>query len=223
MEKEFQMKKLILNGLLTLVLLLARAGLAAVPTADDPKAWEGLTPAQIQKVKAGEIVIMGADQPQGDEAKRYIRAAMILNQPIDTAWALFRHTEKQEQYLPELVKSTLAEDHGNWDRIDFFVKILFVNINYRDIHHYEPENYYFYWALDPDHKNDLKQQEGYWRLYKLDDKRTLGRYGTIVQLSDLIPKSIMETMTKQNLPVDMAAVKKYIDSGGTWAKPGYTK
>ena len=217
------MNRIKLAGWLLGVFVLARSGLAAAPSADNLEAWKGLTPEQIKQVKAGEILILGANTPQGDEAKRFIQAAMILNQPIDTAWALFRHTEKQEQYLPELVKSTRAEDHGNWDRIDFFVKLLFFNIRYRDIHHYEPENYYFYWALDPDFKNDLKQQEGYWRLYKLDDKRTLGRYGTMIQLSDLIPKSIMEAATKQNLPVDMEAVKKYIDSGGTWAKPGYQK
>jgi hypothetical protein len=217
------MNRIKLAGLLLGVFVLARSGPAAVPSADNPEAWQGLTAEQVRKVKAGEIVIMGANTPQGDETKRFIQAAMILNQPIDTAWALFRQTEKQEQYLSELIKCTRAEDHGNWDKMDFFVKILFVTIKYRDIHHYEPQNYYFYWALDPDFKNDLKQQEGFWRLYKLDAKRTLGRYGTIVQVSDLIPKSVMEVMTKQMLPKDMGAVKKYIDSGGTWAKPGYQK
>jgi hypothetical protein len=69
----------------------------------------------------------------------------------------------------------------------------------------------------------LKHLEGYWRLYKIDDNHTLARYGTIVSFSELIPKSIMETLTRQNLPTSLNAVKKYVDSGGTYAKPGYKK
>ena len=213
--------RILLTGLI-LNLIFIGTSLSA-PDTDNEDAWKGLTEAQINKVKSGEVVILDKDQSKGEESGRFIQAAVIFNQPIEVVWKLFRQTEKQEQYLPDLVESQLVEDNGNWDRVDFFVKILFIDIRYRVKHNFEPENYYFYWGLDHDYKNDLKHLEGYWRLYKLDDNHTLGRYGTIVILSSVIPKSIMEIMTRQNLPTNMSAVKKYIDSGGSYAKPNYKK
>ncbi|HUT54874.1 MAG TPA: hypothetical protein VM658_15895, partial [bacterium] len=62
---------------------------------------------------------------------------------------------------------------------------------------------------------------GFWRLYKIDGQHTLARYGTWVEVSSIIPDFLMERLTKSNLPVNMEAVYKYINSGGTFRKPGY--
>jgi len=215
------MKKGKLWGIIPLICLFLGSSLAGVPTAESPEAWKGLSPEQIKKIKAGEIIILDKDQSSGDEAKRFIQAAMIFNQPIEAAWNLFIQTEKQEQYLPRLYDSPLVERYATWDKVDFYVKFAFIDIKYRVKHNYDNEQFYFYWALDPSYKNDLNHLEGYWRLYKVDDTHTLARYGTIVMLSELIPKSIMEEMTRRDLPESMQAVKKYIDSGGSYAKPGY--
>lgn len=217
------MKRVWIGGGLLIFWLCGVMSIAGVPSANSPEAWKGLTPDQIRRVKSGEVVILDKDQSSGEEAKRFIQSAIIFNQPIDVVWKIFRHTEKQEQYLPRLVSSPLVEDHERWNLNDFFVKFAFVNIKYRVRHNFEPENYYFYWALDPSYKNDLKHLEGYWRLYKVDENHTLARYGTMVIISELIPKSIMEEMTRRDLPESMEAVKKYIDSGGTYTKPGYQK
>lgn len=209
--------------LILIILFAAKLVESDVPLASSPEAWKGLTAEQIQRIKSGEIVILDKDQSQGEDAKRFIQAAMVFNQPIEVAWNLFRHTEHQEQYLPRLISSPLVEDHQSWNLNDFFVKFAFVDIRYRVRHNFEPDKYYFYWALDPNYKNDLKHLEGYWRLYKIDDSHTLARYGTIVIISELIPKSLMEQMTRSDLPESMQAVKKYIDSNGAYTKPGYTK
>jgi len=209
--------------LIPVCILLAIGLMGAELTVNFKDGWDGLSPDQIKRLKDGQVVILDKDQSQGVELQRFIQAAMIFNQPIDTAWALFRQTERQEQYLPRLYKVTVVEEHPTWNKNDFFVKFSFINIIYRVQHNFQPEKYYFYWTLDPGYKNDLKHLEGYWKLYKLDDKHTLARYGTIVNTSDLIPKSIQEYLTKQDLPESMNAVKKYIDSNGAFAKPGYKK
>lgn len=216
------MKRRIL-WLIPACLLIAGSLVAKVPTVSFKDGWDGLNPDQVKRLKEGKVVILDKDQSKGSEMQRFIQAAMILNQPVDKCWAIFRQTQKQEQYLPKLYKVTTVEEHPNWNKEDFFVKVSFVNIKYRVQHNFEPDKYYFYWALDPSYNNDLKQLEGYWKLFKLDDKHTLARYGTIVNTSDLIPKTIQEFMTKQDLPESMDAVKKYIDSGGTYAKPEYKK
>lgn len=194
--------------------------ISAVPTVDDPEAWKGLTPEQIKKVKAGEIVILDEDTSGGEDQKRFIRAAMIFDQPIDKAYALFRATENQHRYLPDLDSCKLVKRDDKGDRVDFHVKLIF-DIDYRIHHHYDDANFHYWWHLDPEYDNDMKQVDGFWKLYKIDDKRTLGRYGTRVQVSSIIPQFIMTRLTKSNLPVAMEACYKYIQSGGTYTKPEF--
>ena len=45
-----------------------------VPTADHPDAWKGLTPEQVQKVKAGEVVLLDQDASDSGEDQKIGRA-----------------------------------------------------------------------------------------------------------------------------------------------------
>lgn len=202
------------------LIFLAIAAAAQTPAASFNSEWEGLTDGQIRRLNAGEIVILDKDQSTGKEAQRFIQAAIIFDQPVDTVWKLFRQTERQAQYLPHLYKAVKVEDQGISDKVDFLLKFSLIKIDYRVQHNFDPANYYFYWSLDPGHKNDLKRLEGYWKLFKIDDSRTLARYGTIVNTSGLIPKSIQEYLTRKDLPQSLEAVKKYINSSGEYKKPG---
>jgi len=196
---------------------------AAVPTVSFKDAYDGLTKDQISRLKAGEVVILDKDQSQGVETEHFIQAALYFSLPVDEVYKLLSNTLAQEKYLGKLYKVTSVEDHGSWNKEDFTAKISFITINYRVQHNFQPDKYYFYWALDPTYKNQLKHLEGYWKLYKIDEKHTVARYGTIVNTSDLIPKSIQEYLTTKDLPDSLGGVKKYIDSDGAWAKPGYIK
>jgi len=202
------------------IVLAAIPGSAKVPTVSFANGWEGLTPEQVQRVKNGEVVLLDKDTSKGTDMARFIQAALIVTRPIEDSWKLFRQTARQAEYLPKLYKCVTIEDKGSYDKVDFFVKFAFINIDYRVQHNFEPDKYYFHWALDPAYKNDLKELEGYWKLFKIDDQHTLARYGTNVNASDLIPKSIQEALTRKDLPESMEAVKKYFDSGGTYAKSG---
>jgi len=204
------------------MVILALTFLGAIPpTADSPEAWKGLTAEQIKKVKQGEIVIL-TKQGSGEE-ERFIKAAMIINQPIDVVWNLLCQTWRQEEYLPGLISSPLIEKHKDWNIVEFNVKVLFIKINYRVKHYIDSEHYYLHWNLDPSYHNDLKHLEGYYWLYKIDDKHTLIRYGTVVVVSELIPRSIQDALTKRDLPKNLQAVKKWLDSAGTYKKPDYQK
>lgn len=203
-----------------LVSSLCFSAFAGVPTADDDDAWEGLTPEQIKKVKAGEIVLVDQDNSEGDDQKRFIQAAMIFDQPIDDAWALFKKTELQHRYLPDLDSCELVSRDEDGDLVDFHVKLV-LDIDYRIKHEYDDDDYQLSWGLDPDYDNDMKRVDGYWHLYKVDDKRTLARYGTRVEVTSLIPDFVMVKLTEKNLPLNMDAAYKYIQSGGKYTKPGF--
>ncbi len=181
--------------------------------------WEGLSKEEIEKIKQGEIIILDQEKEKGGE--RLIKAVMLLEQPIEQVWTLLCQTERQEEYLPRLKRSILIQGDENGNITEFRVKVLFINIVYRVRHHYDSANYHLYWELDPDFNNDLKHLEGYYQLYKINEHQTLARYATIVVLSDLIPRSIQELLTKKDLPQSLGAVKKWVDSGGKYVKPEY--
>lgn len=210
------------KGVVVFALAAMTASMAyAVPTAGDPKAWAGLTPDQVKKVKAGQIVIMDQDTSGAGDQKRFIQAAMIFNQPLEAAYKIFKQTEKQDRYLPDLESCKLVSRDAKGDRVDFHIKIMGVSIDYRIHHVYDDPNYTLTWGLDPSYDNDMKRVDGFWRLYQYDDKHTFARYGTNVEVLSIIPTFIMDKLTKNNLPVNLEAVKKYIDSGGTFVKPEY--
>ena len=194
---------------------------AEPPTVDDPQAWKGLTPEQIERVKQGEMVILEEPAQEGQSDSRLIRCAMILDQPIDKVWELLIYTPNQEKYLSELNRAELVKRQEDQDFIIFYVKLLFISLDYQVNHHFEHDNYYMWWKLDPEYDNDLAHLEGYWRLYRIDENHTLARYGTKLVVADLIPNSIQEYLTRKNLPASLDATRKFINSGGKYRKPGY--
>jgi len=203
------------------VLVLAAGPAATVPTADDPEAWQGLTEEQVERVKAGEIVIIDQDTSEGSEEKRMIRAAMIFDRPLDEVYKMLRKREDQVKYLPDLHECDLVMRDEDEDRVDFHVKVLMFTIDFRLNHHYDDENYHIWWSLDPEYDNEMKRVDGVWKLYQLDEERTLARYGTWVCFSSLIPDFIMARLTRNNLPENLGSEYKYIQSGGTYTKPGF--
>jgi len=189
------------------------------PTDQDPKAYHGLTPEQIEKLKSGEVVILNA--PGDLMGRKLVVAAMILNQNIDTVWDLMMQTWRQEEFLPGCHSSKLVEEYEGGDLVDFQVRVLTVKIDYRIRHTKEKDKYYFHWKLDPEYDNDMKEVTGFYRYYWIDENNTLARYGTSVETKILIPPKFQVFMTKQSLPDALGAMKKWVDSGGTYKKDKY--
>lgn len=59
---------------------------------------------------------------------------------------------------------------------------------------------------------------GFYNVYSIDENTSLLEFGMLLETSALVPKFVQDYLTKQDLPEALAAVKKYMDSGGTWAK-----
>ena len=208
---------------IALVLAASSADAAGPPpgalTDQDPAAYKGLTPQQIEALKKGGIVIL--DKPENVEGRQMITAAIIFNQDIDTVWSLMTQGWRQEEYLPRLERSTLFKKWDGGDQIEFQVSVLGIGISYRILGTRDKSQYYSHWKLDPEFDNDMKEVSGYWRFYWIDDKHTLARYGTWVQTGFGIPDFVQEYLTKKDLPNALSAQKQWIDSGGTFRKEGY--
>jgi hypothetical protein len=217
------MKKLIILSLFALLLLQRAPAWAELNLPEsawaqiDPKVFKELSPEEMARLKKGEIVILKEMASEGDDKTAYIRALLVLNKPIEKIWSLITKTERQVEYLSNIDEVTLVSRDGTGDIVEFHLSFGFIKVVYRVIHRYG-DNYYLYWSLDPNFKNDLKELKGFWQYFKLDDNTTLARYGTRVKASSLIPKFVEEYMTKRDLPKALDDVKRWLDTDGAFNK-----
>ena len=177
-----------------------------------------LTKAQWQKLEKGEIILTSGIKRINGVDKALVGAYLIFSQPITTVWKLMLHPEKEATFLPDLNSSKLLWRKGNKVEVEFTVKIMFVKVVYRVIHTYYPEKYYFNWTLDPNYDNDLKYFYGEWQLYPLPNGKTLAKYMAIVHASPLVPGFIERKLAKSNIPKNMKAFQKWINSNGKYHK-----
>jgi len=209
-------------GLGAVSLRAGETGETAVPHARSvlEEARRDISPEEWDRMERGEVITL--KETERREGKVFIQAALIFQQPVEEVHALLSQTERQEEYLPHLDRSILIERTGNRDRVEFLLDFGFINIRYRVRHYYgEPGEFRTSWYLDPDFENDLKEMEGHWDFYRVDDRRTLARYGTRVRIGRLVPKFIEKILTRRDLPKSLGQLKQWVESGGTWRKEEY--
>ncbi len=167
---------------------------------------------------AKEGFVVANSLSSGDEIKGIITAYIIVKKPKQAVWDLLRKPSLQHLYLPRLEKSKTVNKGENRELGWFQIKVSFVTIENQVEHRWWPEISRMAWALDPDYDNDLKQQDGYYNLYALDENTTLMELGTALETSALVPGFVQEYLTKKDLPEVIAAVKMYMESDGTYRK-----
>jgi hypothetical protein len=196
----------------SMLALLACLLISAAP-APPPEALTGLTAAEREKLLAGEIVMPAGGGAVENDKGKLIRAALVFDQPIEKAWAILSHPENEDLYLDECSRADLIERKGNRDLVEFEVSVTLFTIVYRIVHHYQPEKFKFYWNLDPEFDNDLNYVYGEWQLYRFGN-RTIARYATRVDVSSVIPDFIQAKLAGKDIPISLAAVRSWINSGG---------
>lgn len=191
------------------------------PTVEDPRAYKGLTPEQIERMEAGEVVILKS--PEHLIGRQMVLAAFILDRDIDTVWELMASPWRQGEYLANVESATLIKKWDIYDQVEIKVRIMGIPINYCLIGTRDKSEYYSHWELNPEYKNDMKEVTGFYRFYWIDENHTLARYGTLVETKVFLPPAVQTFMTKQALPQSLGAVKKWLDSGGEYRREGDKK
>ena len=219
------MKKIIKTTVAVFWLAISCAVLAAAPagapTDKDPDAYKGLSPDDQARLKKGEVVIvkeLGKDDTSNTQG--YVKAAMIVNQPLQKVYDLMAQDARQAEFVPYLDKVTQVQTYPDGDNIEERLRII-IMMTFRVRWHHDPQKYRLHWELDPAFKNDLKRLEGFWQFYYVDDTHTLCRYGTITEIGFGIPKSILKFLIQRDIPAALGNQKQWIESNGAWRKPGY--
>lgn len=186
----------------------------ALAVADDPTG--GLRDEDVARLRKGDIILLPTDGA-GGQAKR-LRAALVFAQPVTTSWAVLSHPEHEDEYLDDCDSAELIQrDENGRDTVEYTLSVMLSTIRYRVNHTYVPAEHRFSWALDPQFDNDLALVEGEWRLYAWEGK-TLARFATRVDVSSLIPDFIQRRLARRDVPRSLEAVRKRVNSGGTWKK-----
>ncbi|MDI6698693.1 MAG: hypothetical protein QME85_07135 [Candidatus Saccharicenans sp.] len=175
-----------------------------------PDGLKGLTGEQRKKLLSGELLVFSSheERPGGQTV---ISAALIFEVPIASAWSVLSATERQKDYVEEIEDLRLVEQGVDHNRMFFLVKIMGREVRYTVIHRFEPEVFYFWWELDRSRPHDVKELFGYWRLYRIDDGRTLARYGSRVVPDFPVPGFIRNWLAKSNVRSSLLKVKKYVE------------
>jgi len=178
-----------------------------------PDGLSGLTGAQRQDLDKGKIVFSTTDA--GGSA--LIEAAVVFDVPLQEAWRLLSRTEDQIKYLKEIYELNIIKTEPALNIQEFKLKIAFLDIVYRVVHRFDEANQYIDWSMDPSFDNGLEDLRGFWRFYPYGQGRCLARYGSNVSVRN-IPNWIEAIFKKSGVKKSLIAVKRYVDSGGTYHK-----
>ncbi len=202
--------------LLSLVLILSVA----------TTAWAGpvsskLSPAELAKVKAGEIIV------KNDFAKNAERgvgtAYGIIKSSTDDFWKVIFDHEHYMDFYPRLEGVNIVERTNTMAKIEFKMDATLKTLTYTTVGTVTPNRMRMDWVLDKERPHKyFKENGGHWQLEQLEPGMLLIEYSVNVAL-DLGPFSrvaskIVNSMAKDDLPDVILCTKKRIESGGTWVR-----
>jgi ribosome-associated toxin RatA of RatAB toxin-antitoxin module len=181
-----------------------------------------LTPAELAKVKAGQIVVknkIDKNSEQGSGAAY----GVIKGTPEDFWKVIFDHEHYMEFY-PRLKGVTVVERDKSHAVISFKMDATIKTLDYTTAATVTPDRLRMDWVQDDSRPHKyFKKNDGYWQLEQLEPGLLLVEYKVLVAL-DLGPFSgvaskIVNMMAKDDLPDVVECTRKRVESGGTWVRP----
>jgi hypothetical protein len=118
------------------------------------------------------------DQTSKDGGPALIRAVARFGRPKAEVWELITRTSDQHTFLPHVTQSKRVGERTAEGEVNDYVVSFFFTFKYRTQHWFYADQSRLEWNLDPSGEDGLVEQLGYWQLYELDEKTTVGEYGT---------------------------------------------
>ena len=201
---------------ISVIVLLA---IPALVMADDMAAVDkNLTAANISKLEAGETILL--DQTYTDE-KGQTRgkglAIVLVNKPPDDVFTYIGQFGSYPEFMPRMVKSTVYKNEGSSVGAEYTLKVAWKTITYSCLHDVNNGNKTVSWVMDTGRKSDIASTTGMWIL-KPHKGNTILAYTVAVDTGMAVPKMIQDYLTKKDLPNVVRAMKKRVESGGTYKK-----
>lgn len=164
----------------------------------------------MQELRAEKVVL----ESRGDAATQAARGLVIFEQPVDRVYMLLAQTSRQKEYRPELDAILTLDSQPDGSLDEHRMKIMFLDVRYHLRSRVDAERRRIAWELAPGFDNDLKRVEGSWELYALEEGRTLGVFGTVVEVGSGVPSFLQDYVTRKNLPRTLERCRRWVDGDG---------
>jgi hypothetical protein len=139
---------------------------------------------------------------------------VIFEQPVSRAFGLLAQTARQREYRPELDSIETVERLGDGTVDEHRLRMMFIDIRYRLRSRVDAAKRRIQWELAPGFDNDLARVDGSWELYALEEGRTLGVFGTVVEVGAGLPAFLQDYVTRKNLPRTLERCRRWVDGDG---------
>jgi hypothetical protein len=168
-------------------------------------------PARVVESLLARKVVLDA---RSDSAAQAARGFVIFEQPVSRVFMLLSQTARQKEYRPELesIETIDSREDGSVD--EHRMRIMFIEIRYRLRNRIDAAGRRIEWELAPGFDSDLKRVEGSWELYALEGGRTLGVFGTLVEVGSGMPSFLQDYVTRKNLPRTLERCRRWVDGDG---------
>ncbi len=184
-----------------------------------------LTPSELAKVKAGEIVLKNVM----DEKTRsgHGVAYGVYKCTREEFWKVIFDYDNYDKVFPRIKSVKLVEKTQDQFLTDFALDATLTTLKYTSYNRPTKDGARLDFGLEKSRPHKyFKEMEGYWQLETLEDGRLLAEYKVTVALDiPMIGKlltKVVNAMTGKDLPNVLKAVRKRIESGGTWTlKDGF--
>jgi hypothetical protein len=195
-------------------LLLAAAGLhAASDFVPIPGIDKYLTPANMEKLKAGEIVkenVVTKDA-KGNDTGRGV-ALILIKAPKDKIMAALGDYPTYPAWMPNTKNTKVVSKQGDMVSVEFELSVLMNQITYTCIHKVDNAAGTVQWRMDDSKpKKNVSDSVGAWVIKPLGENESVVAYTVSVDTGMSVPKIIQDWMTNKSLKSVVKAVKSRVE------------
>jgi len=198
---------------LLLLATLARADPDVAP-ANAEEILESLPPKLATRLDREHVVML--EGPGRGHRDDMIHALVIFERPRNEVIRYLIQGPRQIEFRPELREARLVEEFDGGQVIHYEMRMMLMRIEYQARHGWDFETGQVWWSLDPSFDNDFAKLEGRWEVRALGPRRSLARFGTLIDVGSALPAFVQDMTTRSKLPEAMQNVRRWVDSGGTY-------
>lgn len=180
----------------------------------------GLTAAELAEVQAGKVPTRTESftNARGKSAGRGW-GAIVVDKPVAAVWATLTRYDDRAEYVPRIKRASVLERKPGMLRVRQEVDATVTTARYTAWYRLDEATHTIGWTLDKTATdNTIVEVEGDYRLAELGPGRTLLVYRTYVDSGLRVPGSIQAYMQRRSIPDLLRAIKRRVESGGTWKK-----
>jgi hypothetical protein len=195
--------------------------MALVPLVALSVAALGLTSAELDQAIAGRAPTRteAFTNERGQSAGRGW-GAIVIERPIGDVWATLSRCEDRAEYVPRLKSVTVLAREPQRLRVRQEIDATVTTARYVAWFRLDEATHTMSWTLDKSAaENTVKEAEGDYRLAELTPTRTVLVYRAYVDTGLHVPMAIQSYLQKRSIPDLLRAIKRRVESGGTWRKP----